>query len=84
LIGVNVVGHEPAKLKQVMDKEKLNWRSFAGRAASARWSASTPTYYILDRHGVIHTKWVGNPGAKAIEVALEKLIAEAEKDGKKK
>jgi hypothetical protein len=29
LIGVNVVGHDARKLKNVMDREKLTWRSFA-------------------------------------------------------
>jgi hypothetical protein len=83
LIGVNVVGHESAKLKQVMDKEKLNWRSLASRAVSAQWNAATPTYYLLDQHGVIRHKWVGSPGATAIDRALEKLIADAEREAKK-
>ena len=29
LIGVNTNGYAVEKLKEVMDKEKLNWRSFA-------------------------------------------------------
>jgi len=67
-----------------MDKEKLNWRSFAaGRAISAKWNAATPTYYVLDPKGVIRSKWVGSPGTKAIDAALEKLIREAEGKGKK-
>ena len=84
MIGVNVVGHEPNKLKEVMDKEKLNWRSFGGRAIGAKWNAGTPTYYIMDRQGMIRNKWVGSPGEKAIDAALEKLIQEAEANAKKK
>ena len=35
LIGVNVNRYNVKKVKSVMDKEKLNWRSFAdGRAIS--------------------------------------------------
>jgi hypothetical protein len=85
LIGVNVVGHAPDKLKGVMDKQKLTWRSFAdpgeiGQGAIAgRWNlAGTPTLYIIDHKGVIRRKWVGNPGEKAIDTALEKLIKWAE------
>jgi hypothetical protein len=89
LIGVNVSGHDARKLKTVMDKEKLNWRSFAdpgglGRGAiAAQWNlAGTPTLYVLDARGVIRHKWVGGPGAKAIDAALDKLIKEAEESGK--
>jgi hypothetical protein len=67
-----------------MDKEKLNWRSFAeGRAISNKWNAATPAYYVIDSKGVIRYKWVGNPGSKAMDAALEKLIHEAERYGKK-
>ena len=67
-----------------MDKEKLNWRSFAdGRAISEKWNAATPNYYVLDHRGEIRYKWVGSPGAKAIDAALERLIKEAEGNGKK-
>ena len=83
LIGVNVVGHDATKLKSVMDHEKLPWRSFAdGRAISDRWNAATPAYYVIDAKGVIRYKWVGNPGEKAMDAALEELLREAEGTGK--
>ena len=71
-------------LKAVMDKEKLNWRSFAvGDALRARWNnPGTPLYYVLDPKGVIRYKWFGSPGEKAIDQALEGLIGEAEGSGK--
>ncbi|MCI0376475.1 MAG: hypothetical protein L0215_02590 [Gemmataceae bacterium] len=78
MIGVNVNSGDPKKLKQIMAKENLNWRSFAGRDIVAKWNASTPTYYVLDHEGTIRHKWVGSPGEKAIDTALEKLIHEAE------
>jgi hypothetical protein len=31
---------------------------------------------VIDHNGVIRHKWVGNPGAAAIDAALEKLIGE--------
>lgn len=79
LIGVNGNDYSPKKLKQVMDKEKLNWRSIADHGPiSAKWaSRGTPTYYLIDRAGTIRFKWIGNPGAKAMDAAVEKLIEEA-------
>jgi hypothetical protein len=62
-----------------MEKDNLPWRSFADKGAiSAKWNAATPAYYVLDHKGIIRFKWVGNPGAKAIDAAVEKLIHEAE------
>jgi hypothetical protein len=79
LIGVNVSPFETKNLKERMDKEKMNWRSFAHKdAINAKWNPSTPSYYVLDPTGVIRYKWVGAPGEKAIDTALEKLINEAE------
>ena len=67
-----------------MEKEKLNWRSFAdGRAISEKWNTATPGYYVIDHKGVIRYKWVGNPGEKAIDTALEGLIQQAEESKRK-
>lgn len=85
LIGVNVGGLTRAELRAVMDKEKLSWRSFAdaGNAGqgpiAVKWnSPSTPTLFLIDHTGVIRKKWVGAPGEKPIDAALEKLLKEAE------
>jgi hypothetical protein len=84
LIGVNVNEFETKSLKERMGKEKMNWRSFAYQEAiNAKWHPSTPSYYVLDPRGVIRHKWVGAPGEKAIDTALEKLIHDAEMNGKK-
>jgi hypothetical protein len=89
LIGVNVNGYDAKQLKEAMDKEKLNWRSFADPGAlgqgaiAAKWNLpGTPTYYVIDPKGVIRYKWVGSPGEKAIDSALDMLIKEAEGYGK--
>ena len=84
LIGVHGLDYTPQKLKAVMEKEKLNWRSFSDhRVISSRWaSRGTPTYYIFDHRGVIRFKWMGYPGAKAIDDALERLLREAEQPGR--
>jgi hypothetical protein len=93
LIGVNTNGYKADKLKTVMDKEKLNWRSFVDAQAgkeglgqiSSKWNLQgTPTLYVLDHKGVIRYKWIGSPGEKAIDEALEKLIQEAQPDKKDK
>jgi hypothetical protein len=72
-----------------MEKQKITWRSFAdaGNAGAGpiatKWNLSaTPTFYIIDPKGVIRHKWAGSPSAKVIDAALEKLIKEAEDDGK--
>jgi hypothetical protein len=84
LIGVNVSAFETKDLKERMDQEKMNWRSFAQQeAVNAQWNPSTPSYYVLDPQGVIRHKWVGAPGKEAIDTALGKLIKEAEANGKK-
>ena len=76
---MNTNESDAKKLKAVMDKEKLNWRSFADPGAiTAKWNAATPAYYVIDAKGMIRYKWVGVPGEKAIDAALEKLIHEAE------
>ncbi len=71
-----------------MDKEGLTWRSFADPGQAGRGSIATnwnligtPTLYIIDHHGVIRHKWVGSPGAKTIDAALEQLIMSAERNG---
>jgi hypothetical protein len=80
LIGVNTGHLEAKQLKEVMEWEKLNWRSFvAQETILARWNnPGTPMYYVIDHRGVIRYKWSGYPGEKAIDTALEKMINEAE------
>jgi hypothetical protein len=85
LIGVNVNAYDAKRLKEVMVKEQLNWRSTADQGAiAAKWnSPGTPVYYVIDTTGGIRYKWVGNPGEKALDASLEKLIQEAERDANK-
>jgi hypothetical protein len=84
-VHLNYDGEVAGKVKEVMDKEKLNWRSFVDRGAIAeKWKpAGTPAFYILDPQGVIRYKWAGAPGAKALDAALEKTIREAERVAEK-
>jgi hypothetical protein len=91
VVAVNTNGYTVDQLKKVMDKENLNWRTFADTKIGdgyfgpicATWNLTgTPTLYVLDHKGVIRNKWLGSPGEKVIDDALEKLIKEAE--GEKK
>jgi hypothetical protein len=83
LIGVSTNAHPPGKLKEVMDREQLNWRSFDERSGiTAAWNnPGTPGYYLLDPGGVIRYKWVGYPGERALDTAVEKLLRETERGG---
>jgi hypothetical protein len=92
LLGMNTNHLTSENLKKVMEEEKLPWRSFADPSSERRvpgpiagtWNIlGTPTLYFLDHRGVIRYKWLGSPGAKAIDEALEKLIKEAEGGEKK-
>ena len=78
LLGVHCNDYAPSKLKEVMEKEQLNWRSFSSRAVAEKWGArGTPSYYIIDPKGVIRFKWVGYPGKNAIDKRLEELLKAA-------
>jgi hypothetical protein len=87
LIGVHLKyedDDDAPKVKAVMTKEQLNWRTFVDRGPIAeKWKpAGTPSFYIIDHQGVIRYKWAGAPGAKAIDTALEQQIQEAARDAK--
>jgi hypothetical protein len=90
LIGVNVNGYDAGQLKQAVARQKLTWRSFADPGVvgqgpiAARWNlTATPTFYVLDHKGVIRHKWVGSPGEKVMDAAIDKLVAEAEEDARR-
>jgi hypothetical protein len=87
LIGVHIGGASAKQLREVVEKEKITWRSFvdAGNAGAGpiatKWNLSaTPTFYLLDHRGVIRYKWAGPPGEKVLGAALDKLITAAIND----
>jgi peroxiredoxin len=91
VIGVNLSEPNTSALKKLAEKENLTWRSFSDPptsegygAITKRWNlAGTPTIYLIDHKGVIRHKWLGGAREKVIDEALEKLIKEAEGEGKK-
>jgi hypothetical protein len=82
ILGVNSDSDKKA-LKGVLEKEQITWRSwFDGPGTNGpiatKWNVhGWPTLYVLDAKGVIRHKWVGSPGDKAMDEAIDKLVAEA-------
>jgi hypothetical protein len=84
LIGVNSDSDLQA-LKPILDQEQITWRSFWNGPQGTRGPISTawnvrgwPTLYLIDHKGVIRHKWLGSPGDKVMDEAIDKLIKEAE------
>jgi hypothetical protein len=72
-------------LKAAVEKEHLTWRHFfdkgTGGPIATKWNIhGWPTLYVLDSKGVIRQKWLGSPGEKVMNEAIDKLVKEAEKD----
>jgi hypothetical protein len=85
MIGVNIITTDAKKLKAVVEKEKLNWLSVcATEAMKAEWNnPGTPSFYVIDHKGVIRYKWLGVPGEKTMDAAVEKVIGEVPEGGGK-
>src|SRR5262245_34965236 len=84
LIGVNS-DKDLDELKPVLEKEEISWRSFwngengTQGPISEAWNVhGWPTLYLIDHKGIIRHKYVGSPGDKALDAAIDKLIEEAE------
>lgn len=88
LIGVN--SDSRARLKKAQREKNLVWRSFwdggdvDGPIAAAYRVSDWPTIYVIDHHGVIRYKGEGIKGGRAkwLDAAVEKLIAESQKESK--
>jgi len=88
LVGVNS-DDDLTVLKKRMEEEQITWRSFQNEkgkkkgsdAISKDWNVrGWPTLFVIDHKGVIRHKWLGNPGNDKVDAAIEKLVAEAEKE----
>ena len=85
ILGVNSDPKE--KLKEVLKKENMTWRSWwdggntSGPIAS-KWNIrGWPTLYLIDHKGVIRHKWVGSPGDEVMDHSVDALVREAEPGG---
>jgi hypothetical protein len=85
LLGVNS-DTTKEKVKDAIEREKLTWRSFWNGGStsgpiSTQWNVhGWPTLYVMDHKGIIRHKWVGSPGDKVLDEAIEKLVKKAEKE----
>ncbi len=84
LIGVN--GDRDEKLlKKQNEVHHITWRSFKNDqgkdkpAIAQQWNVlGWPTLYLIDAKGVIREKWLGSPGDKKIDEAIDQLVKETE------
>ena len=83
IVGVN--SDPKAKLKQVLKKENMTWRSFwdggdtTGPIAS-KWNVhGWPTIYVLDHKGVIRAK---GPREEALAQVVDNLLKEMAQSAK--
>ena len=68
-------------VREAMAKLKMTWPSFhpGYQEIAEQWGVRNwPTIYLLDHDGVIRHKWKGDPGAKELDAAVEKLVRVAE------
>ena len=79
LLGINS-DQDKEKLKEVLEKEKITWRSWwdegnTGGPIASKWNVHAwPTTYVLDHKGVIRYKSVrGEALDKAIDTLLKEL-----------
>ena len=83
ILGVNS-DEDRDELKQVMKQEGITWRSFWNGGStdgpiSSKWNVrGWPTMYVIDAKGVIRHKWLGSPGDKVLDEAIDALVKEAD------
>jgi hypothetical protein len=84
LIGVNS-DKDLAAVRPKFADEQITWRSFWCGTEGTRGAIPTqwnvrgwPTLYVIDHEGVIRHKWLGNPGDKVLDEAIDALVAKAE------
>src|SRR5690348_13766246 len=86
LLGVNS-DQDREKLKETMKQESITWRSFWNGGStqgpiSTQWNVrGWPTLYLIDADGVIRHKYLGSPGDKVLDEAIDALVKEAEAKG---
>ena len=83
LVGVNGDGDSP-DLKKKNEQEKITWRSFKNDrreqgSITDEWNHEIwPTLYVIDHKGVIRERWLGSPGEKVIDKAIDKYVKAVE------
>ena len=86
LVGVNS-DTDREQLKETLKTEQITWRSFWNGGStrgpiSTEWNVQgRPTLYVIDADGVIRHKFLGSPGDKQLDEAIDALVQRAEAKG---
>jgi tetratricopeptide (TPR) repeat protein/peroxiredoxin/tRNA A-37 threonylcarbamoyl transferase component Bud32 len=86
LVGVNGDSGDPQELEKEIKRHGITWRSWSNsdRNLSTLWQAeSLPTIYLIDHKGIIRHHYRGYVRGPEINAAVDRLLAECEKDSKK-
>ncbi len=84
IVGVNC-DDELENAKQAAEKTKMTWRSLQnalpnGSKITKDWKVGGfPTLYLIDHHGIIRKRWVGNPSPEEFKKITAILVDAAEK-----
>ncbi|MBM3988993.1 MAG: redoxin domain-containing protein [Planctomycetes bacterium] len=86
ILGVNTDTSKSDYAKKA-EEQKVTWRSAwtgsTNNAISRQFKVkSYPTVLLLDGTGKVREKWLGAPPPKALERAIEELLAELEQAAK--
>ena len=81
LLGVNSDGNLNV-LKDVIQSENINWRSWwdgqAGPITRAWQVTTSPTIYLIDHKGIIRKRYVGAPREAVLEQILNQMLSTAD------
>jgi Redoxin len=82
LLGVNA-DESPERLRQIQEQAHLNWASWwdgPDASISTGWKVDRfPSFFLIDRQGVIRWREVGAPSAGVLSSKIEELLREPEK-----
>ena len=74
ILGVNADDDE-ALAKDAVKQHGIAWRSLQKESHAKTWNVfGYPTFFVIDRDGVIRHTWLGLPSEAELETAIEALI----------
>jgi len=79
IIGVNSDTEQQAAQAAAKD-HAMTWRSFRDeispeRTISVDWQiVGYPTFYLIDKQGIIHKRWIGTPPEEDLNALLDRLL----------
>ena len=84
LLGVNT-DDSREELQQAIKEQEITWRSWwdgpvGGPITQLYHISAFPTLMLIDHKGMVRYEWKGAPSQATLDRALDKLLAEAEKD----